>query len=335
MKYGLIIYWDTDNLGDDIQSYATAKWLPHIDYYIDRENLHTFCPKDNRKTAVICSGWLLYEHLHWPPSPFIYPLNISMHFDTYYSRCWGNPLEDNLVLEEYGALWLNQNGPVGARDEYTLNLLRRFHIDTYFSGCITLTLNRFEDVKKHDRIVAVDISKELIYYIYAQTGEYPICKTHKINLAPYEISQRFAIVEEYLKIYQGASLVVTTRLHAALPAIALGTPVLFIKDTRFFNRTQTYLSRMNAVFEKDILSGLYPYDFNKPALNPNQCDDIRVGIIDKCLAFISDTKGTNGKFVPQAIVMQDLKKRIEHAKSLIQRNYDRQTTKADNFCKDN
>lgn len=327
MKYGLIIYRDTDNLGDDIQSYATAKWLPHIDYYIDREQLHAFCPKDNRKTAVICAGWLLYEHLHWPPSPFIYPLNISMHFDTYYSRCWGHPLEDNLVLEGYGALWLNQNGPVGARDEHTAELLRRFHIDTYFSGCITLTLNQFEGVKGHNKIVAVDISEELARYIYAQTGQYPVCKTHKIKLTPYEIPQRFAIVEDHLKLYQGADLVVTTRLHAALPAIALGTPVLFIKDIRFFNRTQTYLSRMNAAFEEEILSGSYSYDFNKPASNPNHCDDIRAKIVGKCLSFISDTKDKEGAFISPVVIMRDLERRTEHVKALIQRNYDRQISK--------
>lgn len=30
MKYGLIVYRGTNNLGDDIQSYATAAYLPHV-----------------------------------------------------------------------------------------------------------------------------------------------------------------------------------------------------------------------------------------------------------------------------------------------------------------
>lgn len=41
--------------------------------------------------------------------------------------------------------------------------------------------------------------------------------------------ERMKNVEEYLKICQGALCVVATRLHVALPCIALGTPVLLIR----------------------------------------------------------------------------------------------------------
>lgn len=39
MKYGLIYYKNTHNLGDDILSYVGKKFLPKVDYYIDREHL--------------------------------------------------------------------------------------------------------------------------------------------------------------------------------------------------------------------------------------------------------------------------------------------------------
>lgn len=322
MEYGLITYIETDNLGDDIQSYATAKYLPHIDYYIDRESLHTFHSKNQRQIAVILAGWFLYEHLHWPPSPFIRPLIISTHFDTYYSRAWGQPLENNLVLEAYGASWLNRYGPVGARDNYTLELLRKFYIKSYFSGCITLTLKPFENVEKHDKIVAVDISKELQGYIAKQTGETPIFRTHKLALSQYGLEQRFMLVEEYLKLYQGAKLVVTSRLHAALPAIALGTPVLFVKDKRFFNRTQTYLPRMNAAFEQEIMEGVFSYDFNAPLMNPVSCHDIQSAVSERCTAFISSMERQEGDVISSEVIMQDMGMRIEHAKALVQRNYE-------------
>lgn len=44
MKYGLLYYKDTDNIGDDIQSYATSQFLPRIDYLIDREKIELFTP---------------------------------------------------------------------------------------------------------------------------------------------------------------------------------------------------------------------------------------------------------------------------------------------------
>ena len=43
-SYGLMYYKSTDNIGDDIQTYAAMKFLPHIDYYIDREDLSCFVP---------------------------------------------------------------------------------------------------------------------------------------------------------------------------------------------------------------------------------------------------------------------------------------------------
>ncbi len=45
MKYGLMYYKSTDNIGDDIQTYVAMKFLPHIDYYIYRESLSCFVPE--------------------------------------------------------------------------------------------------------------------------------------------------------------------------------------------------------------------------------------------------------------------------------------------------
>lgn len=103
MKYGLIVFSKSENLGDDIQSYATEQFLPHTDYILERERLDEFCSRDGAKVACILSGWYLYDHLHWPPSPFLYTKPISMHFDTYFSRFAGEKLTRNFVLEDYGA----------------------------------------------------------------------------------------------------------------------------------------------------------------------------------------------------------------------------------------
>ena len=43
MKYGLLYYKDTDNIGDDIQTYAQSLFLPSIDYIVDRDNIDSFC----------------------------------------------------------------------------------------------------------------------------------------------------------------------------------------------------------------------------------------------------------------------------------------------------
>lgn len=80
MKYGVIVYRNTRNIGDDIQSYAASKLLPQVDYYIEREQLDTFRPKEDEPVNAIMNGWFMYNKLAWPVSPCINPLYISMHF---------------------------------------------------------------------------------------------------------------------------------------------------------------------------------------------------------------------------------------------------------------
>lgn len=92
MKYGLMYYKETDNIGDDIQTYVAKRFIPHIDYYIDRESLNCFIPKEKEYVSVIMNGWFLHNKLAWPPSPYINPLLISMHFTS---------LENIDVGEEY------------------------------------------------------------------------------------------------------------------------------------------------------------------------------------------------------------------------------------------
>lgn len=80
MKYGLIYYKETDNIGDDVQTYVVKRFLPHVDYYIDRESLNCFIPEEKEYVSVIMNGWFLYNKLAWPPSLYINPLLISIHF---------------------------------------------------------------------------------------------------------------------------------------------------------------------------------------------------------------------------------------------------------------
>ena len=39
MKFGLLNYSESYNVGDQVQSLAAKQFLPRVDYYIDRDNL--------------------------------------------------------------------------------------------------------------------------------------------------------------------------------------------------------------------------------------------------------------------------------------------------------
>ena len=79
MQYGLILYLATDNIGDDIQSFAAAQFLPSIDCVIDRESLESF-DNGGEPVKVIMNGWYMYNKFNWPPSGDIDPLWVSVHF---------------------------------------------------------------------------------------------------------------------------------------------------------------------------------------------------------------------------------------------------------------
>lgn len=288
-KYGLLYYKDTDNIGDDIQSYAASRFLPQIDYLIDRENILGFIPDTNEKVKVIMNAWYIHNKYMFGISPFIYPLFISMHLKKY-------PYVDGITLgSDYFTPSIidifKEYGPIGARDYQTSELLSDLNIENYFSGCLTLTLEKFKGLKKEDYICAVNITKEELKILKKKTKK----KIIEINqdLEPGSLSdlsweERKKRVEELLKTYQKASFVVTTKLHCALPCIALGTDVLVLYDEKFNDRMKTFKEYFNYIPREDFIN----VDITQ-IKNSDKYLTIRNKLIKSCKNFIAsdyDTK---------------------------------------------
>lgn len=314
MKYGIIWFEKSENLGDDIQAYAASKYLPRIDYFVEREHLDDFIPKENEMVAVIMNGWYFYSHLNWPPSAFIFPLPISMHFDVVDATVLGRNLKDNLVVNGCGGDWLRRWGPIGARDNHTMKLLEENNIDVFFSGCMTLTLERFPNVVKHNEIIAVDVPSEVVNYIKAKTKRNIIIRTHKMELKKLSLSERLAQVENRLKEYQGADFVVTTRLHAALPCLALEVPVLYIKTWNENDRIETYLPYLNYI---DI-GEIEKYDFQVPLKNNGMYKTLSESLKAKCINFVKKAEAME-KSLSARQVFEDCLERNNRLKEIILR----------------
>jgi hypothetical protein len=262
VKYGLIMYKDSPNLGDDIQSYAASHFLPHIDYYIDREDMSSFIPDEAEMVFVILNGWYLYNHTNWPPSDFIFPLLTSLHFDSVNTMYGSRNLEKNYAFDNIGAEFLRQYGPVGCRDFPTLEIMQRHAIPAAFSGCLTLTLEPFLDIEKNDEILLVDICwderiEAVREKIQKESGQPVSVLSHYMPrpiLSNMTYDERLRYVETRLKLYQSAYCVITTRLHCALPCLALGTPVLLIEEKISKNRIGTYYKYFERCTVNDLLN---------------------------------------------------------------------------------
>lgn len=300
MKYGLLYYKDTDNIGDDIQTYAASRFLPKIDYLVDRENLEKFIPKKREHVKVIMNAWYIHDKFNFDISPYIIPLHVSMFFKKF-------PYEAGITI---GSDYINDNiienlrkySPVGTRDIHTKKIMDKLKIDNYFSGCMTLTINKFDDVKKGDYIVAVGLKSDEIEHIKKCTKREVIEFKQDVKRGSFSNEswdERKERVEQTLRLYQGAHMVVTTKLHCSLPCLALETPILLLYDDSFKeneDRIGTYLPYLNNINRKDFFES--EINFEKPKKNSSKYLKLRNELEKKCEKFINDEIKTDNLKLP-------------------------------------
>jgi hypothetical protein len=228
MHYGLMTYTYKGhlNVGDYIQSLAARQFLPRVDRYINREKLSEY---SGPKTKLIMNGWFMHNPKNWPPSPDIVPLFISFHIHKKAAAA---------ILNQKGVSYLKKY-EVGTRDHSTLNLLKAKGINAFFSGCLTLTLGNSFQNKAGTDILFVDVlhkpsfigrRKRILRKLFDdKITRFARWITHRYPERHYRTEDsRFQLAIYLLNLYQNARLVVTSRLHCALPCLAMGTPVIFV-----------------------------------------------------------------------------------------------------------
>tara|TARA_R110000868_G_scaffold317430_4_gene578275 strand:- start:5727 stop:6698 length:972 start_codon:yes stop_codon:yes gene_type:complete len=253
MKYGLLSYDENKrffNVGDNIQSLAAKQFLPQVDTYVNRERLGEY---EGEQLQLIMNGWFTHNIHNWVPSEAIDPVFVSFHM---------NNTAAPGMLSEKGIAYLKKHQPIGCRDQYTADTLNAKGIDAYFSGCLTLTLDSYkvDDAQRGEDIYIVDPlysypRPEKIFYNTKHTIKnilngkaFQLGKKKKhlknfiskelletaifINQEPpsntYSTDEKFAMAEDLLHKYAKAKLVITSRIHCALPCLAMGTPVIFV-----------------------------------------------------------------------------------------------------------
>lgn len=291
-SFGLLVA-HTQNLGDDIQAIAARQFLPNVDYYLDRESLSDFSA--DQSVYTIFNGWFLHRTHKWPPSPDIKPLFVSFHIASS-SR--------NQLLSKTSIRYLAQFQPIGARDYYTAELLNRHGVEAYFSGCLTLTLNGLlPSSPEEDRlgVLIIDLMPEVEAAIRAMGRTDLIFATQMLHTSlsdrsrsisplkklikrlvpshhyselqyilsgksPLNPEHRLLLAEKRLEQIASAQLVVTSRLHVALPAAALGTPVLFVPRDIDDPRFEGLKELVNTIKPYELISHFEDYVAHPPGL---------------------------------------------------------------------
>lgn len=244
MKYGVISYRRPVrpgsgvhiNLGDSIQELAVLNIYKNMGIqkedivFIDRYHMGSYT--GGYVVVPICcfnqiTNMYGYEYDTLPPSPRILPVYISFHLHT---RLLSGELVNHLRLHQ----------PIGCRDEETMLNLRKHGIECYLSGCITATFPQRKETKQGNQVIFIDAPKSLDPYIPAQFKKRT---THMQHMPSYkrqsnekyltftEREEILTIAKERLRMYaEKAELIVTSRLHAAVPALAMGIPVILARE---------------------------------------------------------------------------------------------------------
>lgn len=291
MKYAALYYKDTENLGDDIQCYAALQYLPQVDYVIDRENIDAFVPNEKEYVYAILNGWYQHKKYNFPISPYIYPKLVAMHFTQFdpYDIVSSNNSYD--YLEGFAKKVMSQFGSIGCRDYGTLEALKEKGYDCYFSGCLTLTIDQIDKVCKKPYICLVDLDEKIVEYIKNNTNMEVKVMTHEVDPNEYSklsFEQRMNNVKDYLTIYQNASLVITNRLHVALPCLALETKVILVYYDCFKDRLETFKDYVTNISEEELLST--SIEELLKIENPTKYLNIRKNLKKECSDFIRESE---------------------------------------------
>ncbi len=224
------------NIGDPIQTYA-MRHIYHKMGITDEKliKISRYHAKDyDGKYALLpfnCFNRIFNQlgqpYTTLPVSPNIIPVFISFHLHT---RGISEEILNQLKLYQ----------PIGCRDEETMTNLRKHGIEAYITGCVTALLPRREQRPLKKKTFFIDVPKEVMKYVPEELKENAEITGHFIPFERMsdgifmseEEDKRFYDmgVQQIEKYKAEATLIVTSRLHAAAPCMALGIPVILVSE---------------------------------------------------------------------------------------------------------
>ncbi|XP_022093128.1 uncharacterized protein LOC110980597 [Acanthaster planci] len=207
------------NIGDEIQGIPGLQFLPFMDHLLERYKLGE--SKGEHHIRAFFNAWWGEPTMMWPPPTNIDPIMLSMHIA---------PQIRSVILKN--VTYLQSKAPIGCRDNNTLAFLRRNNVDAYLSGCLTLFIKSPNiQQKKSGKIFLVDLREKYERLLPLRIAQEAIRRYHLIiGQGRTNSVERFQTAYKLLEEYSEARLVITQRIHCALPCVAMGIPVIFFNS---------------------------------------------------------------------------------------------------------
>lgn len=206
------------NLGDEIQTLAAVRLLGEVEGYLSRDSLHL----EDVDGLLSMNGFFMGSE-NWPPHERIKPIIYSFHMDKKYEK---------IICSNEGIRYFKQHEPIGCRDEGTAQKLRAYGVDAFYSGCLTLTFPRRsqEDELHAKEIFIVGVDKYLEKYIPKKIRKQAVrLNQSSVRLPKIDCELKRELAQQLLDGYaRNAKLVITSKIHCAMPCLAMGIPVVFL-----------------------------------------------------------------------------------------------------------
>ena len=272
------------NICDYIQSLAAAQFFNNeIDVYINREYLDEYTGDEAK---LIMNGWFMHQADHWPPSSKIHPLFVSFHMNSlakeellkdksieYFKK------HQPIGCRDYDTVLLLQSKGVDAYFTGCMTLtLGEYYKSTsvdkrgiYFVDAYYETSRKLFDIlkmvillfKKYSIISKIALKarksnslRDLLSYSFFYSAYSKIFEDEVLLNAQYVMQEipdnfssedeKFTYAKSLLKNYSEAKFVVTSRIHCALPCLAIETPVLYVEN---INQPEVSYCRLNGLRE--------------------------------------------------------------------------------------
>lgn len=265
-KYGKIVYDQYNakewNYGDTIQAIAIENVYHRMQIdpadieEIQAGNISSYRSKGNYKLILPMQGCFNYSKGIdiFPVSKDVIPVFIG------FSRCYNGHNK-----KEY----YDKCGKIGCRDETTWKMLKKKNIDAFISGCLTLCFPKRENTPVDGKVFLVDQPKEIEKYM-------PENLRHKVEYITHETNTNMNLEErtrQLLDRYKNeAELVVTSRLHCASPCLAMGIPVVLVRQ--YYDARYEWIDKYLPLYTPD--------EFDQIDWSPKipDIDDIKEKIMD-------------------------------------------------------
>jgi hypothetical protein len=204
------------NSGDEVQSIAAAQFVPAVFKLVDRDAGVTA----SHETFIANAWW--GSNFKWPPPDDAHPLILAAH----YSAAGMRVLKQN--ADWFKNHYNKEVGLVGARDFGTLHTLKALGIRSYFSACLTLTFDIKAPTTERKHVVIADIPKMASLPAHVRANAIVLQANVGADVKDSRTGRLAWAFQNLRTIGEQARLVVTSRIHIALPAMAQGVPVVFV-----------------------------------------------------------------------------------------------------------